>query len=156
MSVDGLIAFWRARLGEDEAAAKAAAEISRITQWVIGEVNDDGTRDVRPANDDLEWVAGHIAGADATHIAAHDPARALRDVAADRAILEAYEGVAATREALAADLESSPVLMAAYTETVYHLAVLENVIRHRAGVHSDHPEYKPEWAPQTLGGWNDG
>ena len=74
-----LVAFLRARLDEDEAAAKTGS--------------DPGWRSDGPY---LGWVAGGIAAqfkwtTDAAHAARHDPARVLREVAAKRAILDEAE-----------------------------------------------------------------
>jgi len=67
--MDELTAFLRARLDEDEAAAKAA----------------------RPAYFTCECLAVFSAAGDIAHVLRHDPARVLRDVEAKRAILKRYE-----------------------------------------------------------------
>ena len=65
--MDDLTAFLNARLDEDEAAAKAAAD-----ETAAG------------------WFTGTVPLASAAFIARHDPARVLREVEAKRAILARY------------------------------------------------------------------
>ena len=64
-------------------------------------------------------------------------ARALREVEAGRAILTEY----GTALQVPADRETED-------EVSWRLA-LEKVITIRAAVYSDHPGYRPEWAPVT-------
>lgn len=97
----GLVEFLRARLDDDERAAKTMAEhypppwdvhdrgymakvdadapdfrtVTRIEQWAD-----------QPKGDDAPWLGDIIA-----HVARWDPARVLADVAAKRAILAAHE-----------------------------------------------------------------
>jgi hypothetical protein len=122
----GLPEFFAARLDEDEAAARGAASIA---PWSVSDTNDDGTRNVEPAEapDGLRHgnVAEHIAGADARHIARHDPARVLREVAAKRAILAAYESQRAAQF-------NNPAVVDELRDVVQTLA-------------SVYPGYRPEW-----------
>jgi hypothetical protein len=107
--VDELLAFWRARLDETEVAAKA---------WLPFGNPDAGQRD---------------------HFARHDPGRALREVAADRAILARYEDCLARME----DPEY-PAGVARDQAREYEDFVIPN----RVAVHSDHPDYRAEeWKP---------
>jgi hypothetical protein len=103
-----LIAFLRARLDEDEAAAKAVLDLN----WTGGE--------------------GHIglSTSASLHIARHTPARVLREVAADRKLLAAYDEAV---NGPAADLGVADAL--------------EAVIRDRAAAHDGHPDYRQEWKP---------
>lgn len=91
--MDDLIAFLNARLDEDEAEAKAAA--NALNRHI----------ECDPDN--------------AAHIARHDPARVLREVAAKRAIVERY--------AKAPDWAGG------------------EDVRLLAAVWSDHPDYRQEW-----------
>lgn len=94
--MDELIAFLRARLAEDEKAAHA-------------------------------WLPfGNPDAADREHIARHDPARVLADVAAKRAIVRAC----------AHNLE--------FEEYGYTLA--ERTLRALAQPYSEHEDYKPHWS----------
>ena len=139
-----LAAFLAARLDEDEAVARRAASES---PWSVSDTNDDGTRDVNPAEaPDGLWhgeVALHIAGNDATHIARHDPARVLREAEAGRALLAAYiKAEAALPRGQRDDWEDSAVACA-------HGKVdgLRAAVAIRAAVYSGHPGYDPAWAP---------
>lgn len=88
-----VIAFLRARIAEDEAAAKAASR----GPWTV---NDESYPDYVSDADHNQIIAGGRWGgegsvfdteADALHVVRHDPARVLREVAAKRAILDWYE-----------------------------------------------------------------
>ena len=129
-----LAAFLRARLDEDEATAKGTASSS---PWTVSDVNDDGTSDVESADapDGLwhGWVAGHIAGGDANHIARHDPARVLLEVAAKRAIL----GWHPAERMRYIDASRCP-----QCELTWPCPT----VRHLAAVYQDHPDYRQEWA----------
>lgn len=79
-----LVAFIAARLAEDEATAVAAS----AGPWVdaLGDVREPNVAEGQPGN----WVA-NAGVTDRAHIARHDPARVLREVAAKRRILDLYE-----------------------------------------------------------------
>jgi hypothetical protein len=162
-----LVAFLAARLDEDEAAAREATagpweweqEIKDPAEW-----GDDGLHLVSKA---VTWMDsggggphptvvlsgwGHdawglnVEDGDKAHIARHDPARVLRDVAAKRAILAEYkeslqfpydlpEGIADGRD----DDERE--------RDAYLIDLLDGVVRHLAAVYSGHPGYREEWKP---------
>ena len=124
-----LIAFLNARLDEDEAAAKGAAG------------------DVWEYRDTWVWcgpfeVADIFGGADMEeiggHIARHDPARVLREVTAKRAIVTRY---AAVRRAFG-DREGGLWPDVTRREKSHAYATLCDL----AGIWSDHPDYRDEWA----------
>jgi hypothetical protein len=129
--VTGLIAFLRARLDEDEAAAQKAASgdgrfggrahWSALGHGIVTDVADPdwGVVDLGPYIDD---------DALAEHIARHDPARALRDVEAKRAMI--------------AELTRWPFDYRPEADDATRLFV-----RLLGSVYSDHPDYLPEWAP---------
>jgi Family of unknown function (DUF6221) len=140
--VSDLAAFLRARLDEDEAIALAACgHDGRQAIWVLrGHESDTGM--IREGNGGAVVVydEGSPDEAEAAHIARHDPARVLREVAAGRAILELHDG--------------------AHECPVYdHNGDIDNcgwvddgdcpTKRHLAAVYSDHPDYDPGWAPPT-------
>jgi len=128
--VGDLAAFLNARLDDDEWTATGAARC------------DDGRHgDWYPASIAAAWLTITDARVD-DHIARHDPARVLREVAAKRAILAAYEeqdgydlpdGVAEGRDP--EERERDEALRDA----------LETVILAIAAVYSDHPDYDPAW-----------
>lgn len=75
---DGLVAFLRARVDEDESAA-LGAKGDTSGRWQ----QDDGP----PEDIVLYDKSGKLTMGQARHIARHDPARVLADVAAKRALL---------------------------------------------------------------------
>jgi hypothetical protein len=118
-----LAAFLNARLEEDEALARQAAQVAG-PDWTweteVPEGCDYPTDYIKtPDGTLLLDTMGGIEGV-APHVALHDPARTLRDVEAKRRMLE--------------ELDLS------YPDE-------EHMIRLLAAVYSDHPDYDPEWAP---------
>jgi len=73
----------------------------------------------------------------AEHIASHDPARALREVAAKRAILDDYD-VAAVSVAAAVD---TPLAGA----TRLQLRIRSEAVRAIAAIYVDRPGWREEW-----------
>lgn len=129
-----LAAFLNARLDEDEAAAKAAsgADWMQVLAWV--------TDSTRPSSE-----GARVAEADsvrtAIHIARHDPARVLREVEADRKLLDLYERAKSYRDQVFARPE--PRSVSDEMRAVTQMMGLEQVLRLRAAVYSDHPDYRP-------------
>lgn len=130
ISVEELAAFLAARLDEDEATAKAAASVAG-PDWTWDRDSRDGY---------LRTPSGTIM-ADALnaedeefrpHVARRDPARALREVEAKRAILDAY---------VHAD-GNSPRDRDRGRWDAMHATV-----RLLAAVWSDHPDYPAERKP---------
>lgn len=124
-----LVAFLRARLDEDEAAA----------QWAIEQVGDGHwqQRHVRivTMDDRDREVADYAIVECIDHIVRHDPARVLADVEAKRRIVEDYEIYAREyREA------PSP-----FAEGRRFAALL--AVSRVADAHADHPDYDPAWRP---------
>lgn len=100
---DPRVAFIRARLDEDERAALAAKNETGRWQWShgFGEMCNDPECPYGALLDQDEHgtVLMQVHGYDVTdawqgaeHIARHDPARVLRDVAAKRKLLDAHLG----------------------------------------------------------------
>ena len=122
--MDDLIAFVTARLDEDEAAAQAASG----DEWKPRA--DVGGHWVMPASPGSAALAEAlapelaVAQAHAAHIARHDPARALREVERKRGLL--------TDITVAAE---------------YSPSLADSMLSELAGIWSDHPDYRPEWAP---------
>jgi hypothetical protein len=102
-----LVEFLTARLDEDEAAARA-------------------------------WLPiGNPDAAAREHIARHDPARVLREVAAKRAILAGHSTVTGWNWP---DQSDGSVQMD-------YVEALRRTLRHLAAVYSDHPDYDEAWRP---------
>lgn len=118
---DDLVIWLRAQLDEDEQVALAAGN----RNWLV----EDNTITLWPLKDDDGYMAWPTR-ADARHAAHHDPARALREVAAKRAIVDECAWTAKAAVA---------------TSAVAGLAEL--VLKRLAAVYADRPGYRGEWAP---------
>lgn len=120
-----LVEFLMARLDEDEHFARR----THSSEWTFDELGqllvNQGQTISKIANlgvDNFGW-----------HIARHDPARVLRDVAAGRALIKvATEAKEASNTSVGDDY-----MMAA--------ACLETALKQRAEVYSDHPDYQEAW-----------
>lgn len=146
-----LVAFLRARLEEDEQIARAATP----GPWAWTPEKDvwdqNGPTLIRKGTDapDAELVEvaagwGHdawgiyISDADQAHIAAHDPARVLREIEAKRRLVERYERALENRRAHPDDLASAGALLA-----------LHGTVKVLAMPYADHPDYRDEWRPTS-------
>lgn len=140
---DGIAAFLAARLDEEEAAAKGAL----AGPWHIDRHPMQGLRIMDGPGLVVTWTPGFYerGDADAEHIARHDPPRVLRDVAADRALLDLYERAKRYRDQVFA--QPGPRSVSDEMRAVTQMLALEQVLRLRAAVWSDHPDYRSEWAP---------
>jgi hypothetical protein len=136
--VDGLgpalAAFLADRLDEDEATASYAGPA--VVAWLT--YRDDGGQmlytTVAATSGDSEdvWVAdGKVLPEPASARVVYDPARVLRDVAAGRALVEAYR---ASVRSVGEGLSRS----------------LRQLVMWRAAVYDDHPDYRQEWAPGKV------
>lgn len=136
--MDELIAFARARLDEDEAAAKAAG--GSTPQGIWAQVDPER----RPGR--IECDSGYVVTYDegspdegqAPHIARHDPARVLREVEAKRAILAWW---------LSDENEPESALSPSLREEYRKAQPGYMLILALAAVWSDHPGYRQEWKP---------
>jgi hypothetical protein len=106
--MDDLIAFLQARLDEDEHAANA-------------------------------WLPlGNPTAAERNHIARHDPARVLADVAAKRAIVDLHSPH---------HHGACPVCWLVTKRSSLREDFPCRTLRTLALPHSDHPDYREEWRP---------
>jgi hypothetical protein len=138
---DDLVDFLRARLDEDEQAARAATSgpwrhnpnkhwRKPGTSWFEEAVfsGPDGAAATCVAGtgetDDRQSMA------DASHIARHDPARVLAEVDAKRDVIRLAER--------AHDYHAT--FLSGFA------AVMEDALRKFALAYAYHPDYKPEWA----------
>ena len=133
-------AFLNARLDEDEATAKRAAECALVQR--------DG---YEPG--DWSWLPSYgqsqpeqIALID--HQSRHDPARVLREVAAKRALLELHYPGMAPYDApdglyicAGEEADGDTWQMATRWPCM--------TVRLLAAVYSGHPDYRPEWSPDA-------
>jgi Family of unknown function (DUF6221) len=128
--VDDLIAFVTARLDEDAYYAKRAGG-HEFTFDSHGQLLvSNGATISKVANLGVQ-VSGW-------HIARHDPARVLREIAAGRAILARYEDCLARMDDPAYSGAAEYVQIREYEDFV-----LPNL----AAVWDGHPDYRPEWKP---------
>lgn len=116
-----LISFYRARLDEDEATARAACGI----EW--------SWRDLAQPFGDRASIPHTV------HIARHDPARVLREVEGGRRLIDRYERAIAVGG-------TSPVGFVHGQDDGYRQACLD-AISDRAAVYAGHPDYRQEWKP---------
>ena len=137
--------FIEARLAEDETVANAAGgdrwaydsrEDLYREQAANGEVyRPDSTREYSYGNGhvgheysyvtcDREGLSSSVDRTEGEHIARHDPARALRQVAVLRAVVELIEGMVSVTQQIEAE---------------------NTVLYPLAAIWQDHPDYRPEW-----------
>ena len=139
-----IIDFLNARLDEDEAAAKAAGS----APWVA-----DLPRSVhvdpkaRSENKHAFGKQGYIAGVGnvgaQTHIARHDPARALRQVTVHRTILAIHHPYKAGPYPHACRGCPHSSTDDPYTENINECPELRAI----ASIHADHPDYLEATTP---------
>ncbi len=140
--------FLTARLDDDEAYAREAST-DGTGQW---RNPSTGVIDFEIADFGLQaFDDGRIAA----HIARHDPARVLAEVAAKRERLRLY---IKAKEALAEVLknpppEETPTNMNSYRRerrnierTAQRFTAFATCVQLDAQVYADHPDYNPEWA----------
>ena len=152
-----LIEFLEARLAEDEAAARATLiDVDGSGDWRADErpvaltvdlyrVRDINARPVVEGirslddEDDPDNITEYVNGAAvAQHVARHDPARVLREVAAKRAVIRQYEDV---REQARHPVSAENRMRARVAE-----GELLEVLQHIAVIYSNHTDHDPNWS----------
>jgi hypothetical protein len=150
-----IVEFIKARLDEDEAAARAASaggawryedgdSVGAWTlydeHWTIAslktyqhEAYDYAAR--MPAFRHPEYVDADANGA---HIARHDPARVLREVEAKRRILDRYDDALARQGDWQESQLAADICVQEYQDWVLPTLALP---------YADHPDYDPTWSP---------
>jgi hypothetical protein len=154
-----IIEFLTARLDEDEAMALAAPGNQWVAytedsvagasvydeQWVLlypMHYDHDEPLSNRPGATGPAYIERSRDGL-ARHVARHDPAHVLADIAAKRAIIAQREQVGLDIAMANADPRRQmnlPIL-------VNVELVLDATIKHLASAYSDHPDYRDEWKP---------
>ena len=150
-----LTEFIRARLDEDEAAARAADVKQADPEWyavathpALGGHKVRSRRDNRPiarvedlAGGDDEDVTSILDGRAASeHIARHDPARVLREVDAHRMLIEDHSGRHVCEDNMAGtvwDEEAEDIVEDPC-----------RVLRIIGSIYADHPDYRTDWQVQ--------
>lgn len=136
--MDELVEFLRARLAEDERAARAATPGPWIAhKYIDYDCDFEATIGTGAGVHEQTNIVGHgYEGGgvqkldDARFIARHDPARVLREVEAKRRLVDRYAWLREHGDTGGAAWVL-PLLAAAY---------------------ADHPDFRPEWAPEDTGG----
>lgn len=157
-----LVAFIVARLDEDEQTARAAAEEGDGNAWTVDVYPDDDHNWTYIHSESQRCVAkavepDYYGGKEiAAHIAAHDPARVLREVEAKRAIVAAnlpshkYNGDDTWYSCDLLDDDGD--VLAAEDVREFGLectcggAHPNRTLRAIASVYADHPDYEAGWA----------
>jgi hypothetical protein len=137
-----IVDFIRARLDEVERVARAVED--RSAPW-DGQWKNDSDHALRTQNG---WVLAHNGGKPYApglldHIALHDPASALRRVAADRRIVERCAEVIGNQDL--SDYDRPGSLKDTATPLAVFLAV--ETLRDLALPYADHPDYREEFRP---------
>ncbi|WP_432091049.1 DUF6221 family protein [Streptomyces sp. NRRL F-5630] len=122
----GLIAFLRARLDEDEAAARAA----KPGPW---SADGGAVYGIHPTDGVVDYSES------AAHIARHDPARVLAEVEVKRALLELHHEVE--------DPQEMQDFCAACDVTGTYPEYPCRTLRLLALPYSSHPGYDESWRP---------
>jgi hypothetical protein len=151
--VTDLVRWLGEQLDEDERVARVAMRLPGGVpgeQWrVSGSHSDAGGTywSITNASSDidrvptLEMVGSGMSGGGAhtedvaTHIAAHDPARVLREIDAKRELLRRYEALAAGVLVLTSSARE--------IQSEYRRVILPSL----AAGYSDRPGYREEWRP---------
>jgi hypothetical protein len=135
-----LLAFLKARLDEDEQAARAAAEETGNPVWEYSGSDVIAEQTGYPGGITYVAVApwdGDVPAPVGNHIARHDPARVLREVEAKRRILTRYEFVSSHGPAVdhtrAMDM------------TTGAQSALRDALRMLALPYTGHEDYREAW-----------
>jgi hypothetical protein len=128
VTVEDLVQWLRAQLDEDERIARAAT----LGPWVQSGIGDYGwTVTFGCPGAGVETADTEQGLADASFIAAHNPARVLREIDAKRDLLRVAEGTHEHHETFTAGVASR----------------LEDTLRLFAAAYADRPGYRDEWRP---------
>jgi hypothetical protein len=148
--VSDLVKFLRARLAEDEEAARKAAELCGChppaPSWTFDDEETDGRilitdnphPDIRHKLN-RRWNGTYQGLHAAEHIARHDPARVLAEVEARRRIIDEHEVT-----------DQGCETCGNYDPTGLHEYRTDGpctTLRLLALPYADHPDYREEWKP---------
>jgi Family of unknown function (DUF6221) len=138
---DDPVARLKAGLDEDEAVAKAADP----GPWMAGAERDHLIDSVVYGQSDWQGHIQQVCNVDyaqrktgnAAHIARQDPARTLREVEADRKLIDLYERAKSYRDQVFAQPE--PRSISDKMRAVTQMLALEQMLKIRAAIYSDEP-----------------
>jgi hypothetical protein len=150
--VTDIVEFLTARLNEDKTAIKAMGAEGAGRWWVgqrfDGSLDPEGSTvfvDVR-RSDGLGYIhlgaPGMLTGPTAMHIARHDPARVLAEVAAKRAILTLHSPE--NLEYVNTDGDDRTGTICATCDSLVGNWPCDT-LKLLAAVYADHPDYKSAW-----------
>lgn len=142
--MDDLIAFAARMLDEDEAAAKAAGGEQPDGRWAQVDPERRPGRIEAASGDVVTYDEGSPDEGQAPHIARHDPARVLREVAAKRARLALMAEATAEMDRLLADESAG---RAGHAMAIGRARAATMAVKHDAAVWDGHPGYRDEWRP---------
>jgi hypothetical protein len=143
--VDDLVQWFGQQLDEDERIARRAGDSFR-------QIGETGVIVATEGDRAEECASANWAGV-AEHIVAHDPARVLREIDADRALVDAYAQACRKRTGIADEhwgAAGPSGDLSAVERWKEHDAVAETLKPHvlrRAAVYADRPGYREEWRP---------
>ncbi|MBW5420296.1 hypothetical protein GKQ77_01755 [Streptomyces sp. BG9H] len=127
--MDDLVQWCGEQLDEDERIARAATP----GPW---RVRDEGVVGDGGKHWPVAYTDSHRAREDCLHVAAHNPARVLREIGAKRQVLAMAQ--ARIEEATSPDfMVNGPAKVA--------LVVMEPVLKSLASAYADRPGYREEW-----------
>lgn len=137
-----LVEFLRARLDEDERAARKCLSVNQDRgEWTFHDMQ------VRDDRDHL--IVKHTWPNEGDHITRHDPARVLREVEAKRRIVHAHaqphECLALSGSGERSAVDGKPWELWEPAHTDDHGPCF--VLRCLALPYADHPDYREEWRP---------
>jgi hypothetical protein len=136
-----IVDFLREQLAKDEAVARKATAVSSH-RWMANNsllmfLDDSPT----PFAESLACTENYRQDDVWEHAERHDPARALREVEAKRAIMELADEASGLDMSVDIDRAVRP------RDTTTDPYVGDMIIRQLAAVYSDHPDYQEEWRP---------
>lgn len=134
-----LVEFLRARLDEDEQAARAAGD----GPWTVRDHTADTVAIYDSRREPVVYDEGRPSSDQMEHIARHDPARVLAEVDAKRRIIDLYEPY--HWHGPAAPTSPNP------RDHVEDIEACRTCVTNRllALPYRDHPDYRPEWVPEA-------
>ncbi|MEP7739770.1 DUF6221 family protein [Nocardioides sp. 31GB23] len=141
--------FLLARLSEDKAAAREAAELAEAP-WraAYGRQVETARGGHLVTPEDEHSYSTDPTDAVGEHIARHDPARVLREVEAKRAIVEAHEDLRRVVEDWShPDADGMGLVLVDGGECAGCGETSPcTTLRHLSSIYSDHPEFDAGWA----------
>lgn len=134
-----LAAWLRAQLDEDEMVAAEAIQAT-TGRWTARETDWGGGTVVEDDCGAMILPTTRTGGMQYQHIAAHDPARVLRAIAAKRRVIADYEDAERTLSVAGPGTPPHDIMTGA-TNT------LRRMLRLLAAEYADRPGYREEWRP---------